>query len=664
MRLLAIIFGTLVASGCTSSGPSPTRTTPASRPEPARPETPALSASGAIHSVMSPAVTSFGAATDGSHVYVLGGYRGTPHQYSREGQSRTLSRVALGGGAFEEIATLPHGLQGVALVHVRGRVCAIGGNRVDNAEGEPTVMISTRDVVCFEPSSREWSRLPPLPEGRSSHEAAVIGSTIYVAGGWRLTGDATTGRFHATLMALDVSADEPAWRSIPAPFERRAVGVTALDGKLLVVGGITPDGEISRRVDVYDPATGAFSRGPDFPVDAFGVSVTSSGGAAFGSAADGGVHRLRLGDPEWTKVGALAFPRFFHQLVEGADGALLALGGISGMHTFGRTRIVEEVSLTPSGERVGAVVVEAIGEAKNRQGVFLIDDFLYFFGGNKSLGQHDFEPHHFTDEGVRLHVPSLRFDRVGRYPEKRQTMSTLVLGARGLALGGFGHDGTAAVSHLEGYVYDFEAGSFEQGPSLESGRTQFGLAEHEGAIYVFGGLNYDPGRGEGAFDHVTTVLRASSLEGGFEELGVRMPGPRRAFAGAVLGGRYYLVGGMKEDFQLVDDCLAFDFASQRFESISCPATARLSGELLALDGRLFLVGGSVLDGEGMRDSRAIEAYDPETDAWSTVVAALPFETRHTRAFVYGERLLLVSTHFEEPRLRLAVVDVARRPAGN
>src|SRR5690606_22173556 len=106
--------------------------------------------------------TSFGATTDGEHVYALGGYRGTPHRYSREGQLRTLSRVPIGGGEWEVVASMPSGLQGVALVHVEGLICAIGGNRIDNAEGEPTVMVSVRDVACFDVSAGAWKVLPPL----------------------------------------------------------------------------------------------------------------------------------------------------------------------------------------------------------------------------------------------------------------------------------------------------------------------------------------------------------------------------------------------------------------------------------------------------------------------------------------------------------------------
>lgn len=657
MRFRTSFFLMTLASGC---GVTQTATPEAPKSPHASPviESRVVAASGDFVSTMTTPVTSFGAAWDERYAYVLGGYFGEPHSYSAEGQSRAFSRMSLETGEWEVLSEMPHGLQGLAMTRVGTKVCAFGGNEAKNAAGEPTRMVSSQEAWCYDTEARAWSKLPSLPAGRSSHEAATIGSTVYVAGGWRLDGDPSTAEFHRDILALDLDDPGATWRSIEVPFQRRAVGVTAFDGKLVVAGGIEPSNQISSRVDVYDPATGELIQLPDIPGDAFGVSIVTVGDMLVGTTRDGAVHGLRAGDTAWRKLGTLTFPRFFHQLVPVGDDALLAIGGISGMHTFGRTRIVERFELSRELPRVSIVTVETPFSAKNRQGYFLAGEHLYLFGGNVSLEQHDFEPHHFTDEGWRVHLPSLRVERVASYPERRQTMSTLVLGDVGLALGGFGHDGTAAVSHVEGFLYDFAANEFREGPSLPGSRTQFGLTTYEGALYVFGGLSYDPARGDAAFDHVRTILRAASLDAEFETLEVTLPGSRRAFAGAKLGRRYYLVGGMKENFQLVDDCLAFDFEQETFESIACPA-ARLSGELLPFGDRLVLVGGAVRKGDDLEDSRAIEVYDPSTDTWTTILDELPFETKHMRALVAGDRLLLVSTHFEEPRLRLAFVELPK-----
>jgi N-acetylneuraminic acid mutarotase len=622
--------------------------------------------SGALLPPMPVAVTSFGAAADASHLYVLGGYFGTPHSYSREGQSRSILRLAIDGSSDrEQVGELEDGVQGLAAVAHAGKVCRFGGNEIHNAAGEAEEMRSVDEAECLDLASGRLSALPALPEGRSSHGAALVGDTVYVAGGWAMNGSPATSHFHRTIVALDLSDEQPTWRSIDAPFERRAVGVAAAGGKLYVVGGLDPSGEMSRRVDVFDPATGEFARGPDFPSDAFGVAAVGSGDAVYASARDGVVYRLRAGDAAWTPVARQAFGRFFHQLVPAGEHALVAVGGISGMHDDGRTRHVERVELNATSPSVAVFEMRYPGAAKNRQGLAVHGDFLYLFGGNNSLEQHDFEPTNFVSEGLRIHLPSMRWERVTDYPVARQTMQVITEDERAIFVGGFGHDGGAAVSHAEAFAYDFESGTFEPRAGLPESRTQFGLAEHDGSLWVFGGLNYDPSRqGEAAFDHVRSVLRApADLSSPFEPAGVDLPGPRRAFAGAVLGDRYYLVGGMREGFGLVDDCYAFEFERRAFTPIACPSAPRLSADLVALGGKLYLVGGSVLSEGGVTPATTIEAFDPATGTWSTVLDELPFDGQHMRALAFGDRLLLVSTHDAEPRFHAAVIDPVERRAG-
>jgi N-acetylneuraminic acid mutarotase len=653
MNRISFLLLVAALAGCGGASPaSRTSVEPASLPNVAAPRVAShdVQVSGALLPPMPVAVTSFGAATDGAHLYVLGGYHGTPHAYTAEGQSRTLSRLALEGGPWEAMGELDVGLQGLALVAHGDRLCRVGGNTVD-AEGR---MGSVPDAACWS-RTEGWQAIAPLPAPRSSHDAVVVGDTLYVAGGWNLDGDPARAEWHDTLLALDLSAPEGAWRSIEAPFARRALALAEVDGKLVAIGGLTGGREPSSQVDVYDPATGTWSRGPDYPGDAFGVAAVRVGDAIVASARDGVLHRWRPGQARWERVGTLAFPRFFHRLLPVGPSSLVALGGIGGMHTHGRTAHVERIELEATSPIVSTWTMDYPGEAKNRQAMFLHEDFLYLFGGNDSLEQHDFEPDNFESAGWRLHIPSMQWERITDYPTARQTMQTALLDGRGVAVGGFGHDGTAAVSHPEAYTFDFASGAWSPRPGLPSGRTQFGLAAHGGALYVIGGLSYDPSRPQ-AFDHVTSILRTDD-EGVFVEEPVVLPGPRRAFAGGVLDGQYYLVGGMREGFQLVEDCLRYDLGARTFATIACPPGGpRLSGDLVALNGRLYLGTGTVRREGAMESDRSIEVYEPASNTWSTVVEQLPFDTRHARMLAYRDRLLVVSTHRDDGRILLALIE--------
>jgi len=413
--------------------------------------------------LMPRAVTSFGAAALDGAVYAFGGYSGVPHAYNREGQSGALVRLDPDTRTFTELAS-SEPVQGAALVSSGNAIVRIGGMRAKNAVGEPDDISSLDEVAAYVPAVGRWSELPGLPTPRSSHAAATIGSTIYVVGGWQLRGSAKTGTFANELLAFDVGSKT--YRNFPQPFARRALAAAAVDEKLVVLGGISPDGAFSREVHVFDPVTAAWSRAADFPADAFGAAATSDGDTLIASALDGTLYALSEVNGAWRTVGRLALPRFFHQLVQVSATRVLALGGISGMHTGPRIREVESIDLTRPSPRALSFTISNPLSARNRQGAFVHGDSLYVFGGNRSLEQHDFQPEHFTREAARLDIASMSWSTVAPYPAARQTVQTLLEDDRALALGGFGHDGQQARAHADAFTYDVRANAWSPDASV------------------------------------------------------------------------------------------------------------------------------------------------------------------------------------------------------
>ncbi len=633
----------------TSAAPAPT----AGAELPPLPATEVFESSTAL---MPRAVTSFGAAELAGNVYAFGGYFGVPHAYNRDGQSGELWRLAPGGQAFELVAS-GEPIQGPALVALGNALIRVGGMRARNAQGQPDDIWSLDEVASFSPEQKAWTPLMKLPNARSSHAAAVLGQTVYVVGGWKLEGNAQSGAFAADMLALDLQSG---WRTLPQPFQKRALAAAALKNKLVVIGGIDASGKMSREVHVFDPNANGWTRGPDFPVDAFGVAASSDGNTVYASARDGQLYALSDPNGAWVASKKLVFPRFFHQLVQLGPSKLLALGGISGMHAGPRIREVEDVDLTPGAPlSVVAFTTSNPLSGRNRQGVFVHGDSLYAFGGNRSLNQHDFQPEDFSDDAGRFDLASLSWAPMAKFPTPRQTIQTLVEDERGLAVGGFGHDAPPqgeAHAHANAYSYDFEQGSWSPDASaLPSPRTQFGLVSYGGARWVFGGLDFKPQlAGEAQFEHPTSVLRAEPGKA-FEASGVELPRPRRAFGGAELNGRYYLVGGMAGGFSTLDKCDVFEFASKQWSEIPCPAT-RISPQLVALDGKLYLAGGSSAGPGGqLAPNPSLEVFDPATNTWSTLLATLPIEPRHLSMLPFAGGLLLYSAHDEQGRAHFAIV---------
>jgi N-acetylneuraminic acid mutarotase len=279
------------------------------------------------------AVSSFGAAVAGDHVYVYGGHSGKTHTYSTGTVVGTFRRVSLSHPekGWEDLAGGPH-CQGLALVAHNGTVIRVGGMQPRNKPGDPADNHSLASVARFDPKAGKWESLPDLPAGRSSHDAVVVGDTLVVVGGWKQNGAGKPSDWHDTALLLDLSKPGAKWEAVPQPFKRRALTAAALGGKVYVIAGLHDSAAAgtSHEVNVFDPATKKWAEGPKFPgdrLDGFAPAAAVSGGSLYVNPASGTVYRL-AGDA-WEPAAKLATPRFVHRVVPVGGGKLLALGGAS-----------------------------------------------------------------------------------------------------------------------------------------------------------------------------------------------------------------------------------------------------------------------------------------------------------------------------------------------
>lgn len=608
---------------------------------------------------------SFGAARVGDWLYVYSGHAGPTHKHSLDNLNGTFVRHSLVGGASE---LLPMGepLQSVILLAHGERLIRVGGMTARNRAGQEEDLHSVKTVASYDPAARAWTPLPDLPEARSSHGAAILGDTLYVLGGWSLAGDIDT--WPKAGWQLDLSAKEPSWKAWEgAPFSpRRAVAMVSVAGRLVLMGGMLSEGNFSKEVWIFEPKTQKWTQGPGLPFFGFGMAAQGKGNDLYTSGLDSPLYRMSFagGELEWEQVTSLMFPRYFHELIDLGGDRLLAVGGVTrplkspdNVHL----RTTEVLTTSPRSEPVFTTwTVPAPGRAKNRQAVFLFFDDLWVFGGNDSVAQHDFEPEHFLDEGFRLRLGTQRFRRLADFPRKRQSCRTLVRSKpyRGLSVGGFGHTGKNTSSFAEAFSFDFKAKTWKPSPHvLPKPRTQFGLTEHAGALYAFGGLDYDSTRPrKEAFSFPTQLLKAT--DGAFEPTGVELPQPRRAFGGALLEGKYYLAGGMKQGFALIQDVDVYDFATQTWSKVPAPRDPRIAPHLIALGGKLYLIGGTTpRGGQAFVPNQRVEVYDPKRGKWETLIEELPISVRQMQFFPWRGRILCYTAqHKGSPTVRLLVIE--------
>lgn len=281
-------------------------------------------------------IASFGATVCDGWLYVYSGHTGTEHHHSRDNLSAHFSRLKLDGGEAWEQLPMQTALQGMPLVAHDGKVYRVGGMLARNApDAEEEDLHSLAEFACFDPATKQWKDLPPLPAGRSSHDATVIGDSLYVVGGWDLNGEAP-GDWQTAALVFDFTNPDKGWMEIKSPpFERRALAVAHREGKLVAIGGMASEGGVVNSVTEYDPQTDEWSELPDLPgkgISGFGVSAWNHEGQLYASGMGGKLFTLPVGADKWQEVAKVDEARFFHRLLSYGPDRLVQVAGASTVH--------------------------------------------------------------------------------------------------------------------------------------------------------------------------------------------------------------------------------------------------------------------------------------------------------------------------------------------
>jgi Domain of unknown function (DUF4198)/Kelch motif len=292
-------------------------------------------------------ITSFGAGLVDQQLYVCAGQRGAAHEYSREGQSDQFLRLDLRSPRkWETVGTVPRGA-GLAMVSYGGKIYRIGGFEARNKEGEKADLHSVPDFTRFDPATGRWESLAPLPRGRSSHDAVLVGSRVIVVGGWELRGSEPS-IWDDTALSADLSAAHPTWEELPKPpFHRRALAVGERQGKIYALGGMQETGGPTTTTFVLDLATHKWASGPKLPGDGlagFGGTAMTCDGQLYASTYSGKIWRLADDGQSWQAAGELARPRFFQRMLCAGGSSLIVLGGAN--MEDGKDLSVETIPIT------------------------------------------------------------------------------------------------------------------------------------------------------------------------------------------------------------------------------------------------------------------------------------------------------------------------------
>jgi len=287
--------------------------------------------------------SSFGAATSDGYVYVYGGHAGKTHSYSVEttlGKFRRIN-IADTSKGWEELPGSTK-IQGLALVAHKGIVYRVGGMEPRNAMADKSDNHSIATVQAYDPKVGKWANLPDMPSGRSSHDAVVVGDTLYVVGGWCMNGAGKDSVWHETGCSLDLADSKAAWKEFKHPFSRRALTAAAFNGKVYVIAGLMAKGGMERGCNIYDPKTGEWTAGPTLPegrMNGFTPATVVVGDQLLVNPADGKIYRLK--GSEWEAVSQVKTPRWVARAVPFGEGKMLVLAGATGDGSVGTCELID-----------------------------------------------------------------------------------------------------------------------------------------------------------------------------------------------------------------------------------------------------------------------------------------------------------------------------------
>ncbi|MEC9097317.1 MAG: kelch repeat-containing protein, partial [Planctomycetota bacterium] len=584
-------------------------------------------------------LTSFGAARLGEYLYVFSGHQGTTHGFSIEGVSNHFRRIRFNDPSAEwEELSMHEGAQSTALVSDGKYLYRVGGLTFNNKADQDTDFKSTNHFARYDVDSDTWTELTPLPVSRSSLDAAVLGRSVFVAGGWNLQGASSNdATWHDDILRYDLDNPTQGWKSIKGPgYITRAASVAAYRNRLYIFGGIQTS-SISRKVSIFDPETNTWAAGPDLPSDSsaagFATSSFSTGGSLYVSGDSGIVYKLHEGPTAWKSVGRLMYPRMFHRLIPADPQTLLAIGGTS--MRGGRMASIESFSVNRESNAPTAIQWsnKIDGNVTLNQSIVLSGSKLYAFGGRT---QNDPQSD-LSDEAYLFNLQRQTVEPLPSLPVATEGAKPVVTAQTSehsqiLLFGGTHYEGKTAAPAKPILVYDPDS---RQWTALDNEfphpLSDLSVVAKQDAVWFFG--TQPTGNNHPVLHWWVDETKIAPIPDSTP------PNPRNSFAGVADADAYYMVGGLDDNKQAPSSIDIFDFNTRSGRSASPPKSTRRSPDLVIANKKLYLFGGDSPESSDGPVNNTIEVYDIATDQWSNFAHPLPEIDSSMRLFSFNDRLL-------------------------
>jgi N-acetylneuraminic acid mutarotase len=244
-----------------------------------------------------------------------------------------------------------------------------------------------------------------------------------------------------------------------------------------------------------------------------------------------------------------------------------------------------------------------------------------------------------------------KWSTLAPFPEGSEEVYGIASGGKLYVFGGLAPGWTP-----KGLVYEYDpaANTWTKKKNMPLLSHHLALAELNGKIYVMGGF-VKPEKGPSAWQPIDNAWEYDPAADSWKAL-APLPSKRGSPVAAVVNGKIYVIGGASmhpgskevsihpaRPHRAVSTNDVYDPATNSWESRSPMPTARNHAAVGAVNNKIYVIGGRVGNGFITRASNVdiVEVYDPVTDQWGPLLAAMPTPRSAVAWGVHGGKIYVV-----------------------
>jgi non-specific serine/threonine protein kinase len=442
-----------------------------------------------------------------------------------------------------------------------------------------------------------------------------------------------------------------AWRPIASPpFRRQYAAATAVDGKLMVIGGIGVK-ESSTTTKIYDPGTDSWTTGPGLPAALHHASAVTYEGEAvviggfipgeeLTSEQSDRVYALRGGS--WEELPSLNHPRAAAAAAVVGD-KIVVVGGQADGKLVRQTEVFDGERWTDVAEM--PTPREHLAAASDGR-------YLYAIGGRELSADKN------ATAIERYDPADDSWTELDGMPQAAGGVGAAYAGGRVVAIGG---EETTAVSDAV-QAYDIRNETWSRLPSLPRARHGVAVAAVGDAVYAIGGATSAGHLGSTKEAELLDLSGKPAAAQGTPSLEWRAlsgaPSKREYAASTEVAGRLWLFGGIGADGGASTETAAYDRAINTWTP--GPELPRPLHHAAAVTwrGDPVLIGGFV-PGRELTSGQSDRVYRMRGGSWEEL-PPLNHPRAAAAAAVVGDKIVVVGGQADQKLVRQTEVFDGRR----